>query len=164
METVKRWQQGWFYVTEPRDSTWAAPAEFKSGPSRRLASWLNKGLDWASSDEVTVLQKRIKSMVDKNTSLAIVIQVMLFRQILHYQARQEPMWKFKPAGPQTLQRFFGTKHEDMWKLLFKNQKSWPETTKTSATITPMLCPPAGRRKRNGFTVRLHCPKTQLFLY
>ena len=45
-------------------------------------SWLNKGLDWALSDEVTMLQKRIKSMVDKDTRLASVIQVMLFRRIL----------------------------------------------------------------------------------
>ena len=49
-------------------------------------SWLNKGLDWALSDEVTMLQKRIKSMVDKNTSLASVIQVMLFRWILPAKA------------------------------------------------------------------------------
>nr|XP_040251763.1 myosin heavy chain-like [Aegilops tauschii subsp. strangulata] len=40
----------------------------------RLTSWLNKGLDWASSDEVMTPQKRVKSMVDKNTSLASVIQ------------------------------------------------------------------------------------------
>ena len=134
-----------------------------------------------------MLQKRIKSMVEKNTSLASVIQVMLFRRILPCQARQEFMWEFDPAGPRTLQRFFGTKHEDMWKLLFKNQKSWPETTEdlgydsthaatpVSSLIT-LLCESkehtkfsiffrrAGRRKRNGCTVRLRCPKTQLFLY
>ena len=38
-----------------------------------------KGLDWASSDEVSDLQTRIKSMVDKNINLVNVIQVMLFR-------------------------------------------------------------------------------------
>ena len=54
--------------------------------SMRLTSLLNKGLDWASSDEVTMLEKHIKSMVDKNTSLASVIQVMLFRRILPCQA------------------------------------------------------------------------------
>ena len=43
--TVKGWQQEWFYVTEPPDSTWAAPTEFKFGPPMRLASWLNKILD-----------------------------------------------------------------------------------------------------------------------
>ena len=38
VETMKGWQQGWFYVTEPRDSTWAAPTELKSGPPMRLTS------------------------------------------------------------------------------------------------------------------------------
>ena len=73
------------------------------------------------------LQKRIKSMVDKNTSLASVIQVMLFRRILPCQGRTQRMWEFA-AGPWTLQLFFGTKHEDMWKLLFKTQKTWPKMT------------------------------------
>ena len=35
----------------------------------RLTSWLEKGLDWASSDELMALQTRIKSMVDKNIKL-----------------------------------------------------------------------------------------------
>ena len=39
----------------------------------RLTSWLEKGLDWASSDELTALQTRIKSMVDKNIKLVNVI-------------------------------------------------------------------------------------------
>ena len=38
------------------------------------------------------------------------------------------MWEFNPTGPRTLQRFFGTTHEEIWKLLFKAQKSWLETT------------------------------------
>ena len=53
-------------------------------------------------------------MVTKNTNLASVIQVMLFRRILPCQSRTQYMWEFDPAGPRTLQRFFGTKHEDMW--------------------------------------------------
>ena len=46
VETVKVWQQEWFYITEPRGATWAATPEFRSGPPMRLASWTNKGLDW----------------------------------------------------------------------------------------------------------------------
>ena len=75
-----------------------------------------------------MLQKRSKNMMEKNASLADVIQVMLFRQILPCQRRSLHMWEFNPAGPRTLQRFFGTTHEDIWKLLFKAQKLWPETT------------------------------------
>ena len=94
----------------------------------RLTSWVKKGLDWASSDEVSALQTRIKSMVDKNIKLVNVIQVMLFRRILPCQSRTCNLWEFDPASPRTLQRFFGTTHEDIWKLLFKAQKSWPKTT------------------------------------
>ena len=71
MEIVKGWQQQWFYVTEPRDTTWAAAPEFTSGAPMRLTSWLEKGLDWASSDELTALQMCIKSIVDKNISLSM---------------------------------------------------------------------------------------------
>ena len=66
VETVKGWQKQWFYVTEPRDTTWAEAPEFRSGAPMRLTSWLEKRLDWASSDKLTALQMRIKSMVDKN--------------------------------------------------------------------------------------------------
>ena len=38
------------------------------------------------------------------------------------------MWEFNPDSPRTLQRFFDTTHKEIWKLLFKAQKSWPETT------------------------------------
>ena len=74
------------------------------------------------------LQKRVKSMVDKDNKLASVIQVMLFRQILPCQRRTQHMWEFDPASPRTLQRFFGTTHKGIWKLLFKKQKTWPRTS------------------------------------
>ena len=73
VETVKGWQKQWFYVTEPRDTTWAEAPEFRSGAPMRLTSWLEKGPDWASSDELIALQTRIKSMVDKNIKLVNVI-------------------------------------------------------------------------------------------
>ena len=85
VETVKIWQQEWFYITEPHGATWAATPEFRSRPPMRPVSWTNKGLDWGSSNEVMVLQKRIKSMIKKHTSLTDVIQVMLFRRILPCQ-------------------------------------------------------------------------------
>ena len=28
VETVKGWQSGWFYITEPRDTNWVAALEF----------------------------------------------------------------------------------------------------------------------------------------
>ena len=94
----------------------------------RLASWTNKGLDWGSPAEVMTLQKRIKIMIGKNTSLTDVIQVMLFRRILPCQHRSLHMWEYNPEGPRTLQRLFDTMHEEIWKLLFKAQKTWPKKT------------------------------------
>ena len=102
METVKIWQPEWFYITEPHGANWAATSEFRSGPPMWLASWTNKGLDWGSIDEVLVLQKRIKNIMEKNTSLADVVQVMLFHRILPCQRRILHMWEFNPASPRTL--------------------------------------------------------------
>ena len=82
METIKIWQHEWFYITEPCGANWAATPEFRSRPPMRLASWTNKGLDWGSTDEVLMLQKRIKNNIEKNTSLTDVIQVMLFHRTL----------------------------------------------------------------------------------
>ena len=28
VETVKGWQSGWFYITEPRDANWVVAPEF----------------------------------------------------------------------------------------------------------------------------------------
>ena len=39
VETIKGWQSGWFYITEPRDSKWVAAPEFRSGFPTRLTSW-----------------------------------------------------------------------------------------------------------------------------
>nr|XP_040246122.1 uncharacterized protein LOC120965041 [Aegilops tauschii subsp. strangulata] len=74
VETVKVWQHEWFYITEPRGARWAATPEFRSGSPMRLALWTNKGLDWGSTDEVMMLQKRVKNMINKYTSLTDVIQ------------------------------------------------------------------------------------------
>ena len=74
-----------------------------------------------------MLQKRIKNIIEKNTSLTDVIQVMLIRWSLPCQRWPLRMWEFNPEGPRTLKRFFGMTHEAIWKLLFKTQKSWPGT-------------------------------------
>ena len=133
METVKGWQQQWFYVTEPRNTTWAAAPEFQSGASMWLTSWLEKGLDWSSSDELTTLQTRIRSMVDKNIKLVNVIQVMLFRRILPCQSRTFHLWEFDPAKHQTLQQFFGITHEGIWKVLFKAMRRGQRRPSTMGT-------------------------------
>ena len=101
-EAPNLWQQEWFYVTEPRSTKWEAIPVFRSGPPLQLASWINKGLDWGSVDEVQTLQSRIRSLLEKNTELINVIQVMLVRRVLPCQRRPLHMWEFNPEGPQTL--------------------------------------------------------------
>ena len=56
VETLKGWQCGWFYITEPRDLKWTAAPEFRSGPPTRLMSWKETGLSWGDEKEVTGLQ------------------------------------------------------------------------------------------------------------
>ena len=77
-----------------------------------------------------MLQKGIKNIIKRDTDLPDMVQVMLFLQILPCQHQPLHMWEFNPEGPRTLQRFFGTTHKDIWRLLFKSQKkkSWPEMT------------------------------------
>ena len=86
-ETIKGWQSGWFYITEPRDAEWAAAPEFRSDIPTRLTSWKESGRTWGDSEELTGLQTCVKSMKDKNIKLVNMIQVMLVRRILPCQKR-----------------------------------------------------------------------------
>ena len=67
-------------------------------------------------------------MVDKNIELVNVIQVMLVRRILPCQSRTCHLWESDPAEHQTLQQFFGTTHEDIWKVIFKANEVPPPIT------------------------------------
>ena len=128
VETVKGWQSGWFYITEPRDPIWAAAPEFRSGIPTRLTSWKEKGLSWGSSGELTRLQTCIQSMVNKKLKLVNIVQVMLNRRILPCQQRAFNLWEFDPAQHQTLNRLFDTTHEDAWRVLFKSAEVPPPIT------------------------------------
>ena len=52
---------------------------FRSGPPPRLASWVNRGLDWDLPKDVPLLQGRIKDLLEGDLSLVKVTQVMLIR-------------------------------------------------------------------------------------
>ena len=99
VDTVKIWQQEWFYIIEPRGSKWAAAPAFRFGPPLRLTSWTDKCLHWGSVSEVLLLQKCVQSMIAKDITLADVIQVMLIHRALPCQRRPLKMWEFNPAGP-----------------------------------------------------------------
>ena len=141
------WQQEWFYNTAPRGAKWAATPDFRSGPPMRLTSWTAKGLDWGSTAKVQMLQKRNTNMIDNNPGHTNLIQVMPFRRTLPCQLRASHMWEFNPEEPWTLKHFFGTTHEDIWKQLFKAQKTWPKKTEdigleveNPATVVSMTFP------------------------
>ena len=78
-EELGSWQQEWFYITAPRGTRWVAPPAFRSDPPPRLASWVNKGLDWGPSKDVPLLQGRIRDLLERDLSLVKVTQVMLIR-------------------------------------------------------------------------------------
>ena len=94
VETIKGWQSGWFYITEPRDTNWVAALEFRSGIPTRLTSWKEKGLSWGSSVELDGLQKCIRNMTSKKLKLVNIVQVMLIRRILPCQRRVFNLWEF----------------------------------------------------------------------
>ena len=72
---------------------------FRPGPPIQLASWINKGLDWGSVNEVQTLQGRIRSLTEKGIGLVNVVQVMLVRRTLPCQRRPLRMWEFNLEGP-----------------------------------------------------------------
>ena len=123
MESLKGWQSGWFYITEPRDPEWVAAPEFRSGPPTRLTSWKEKGLSWGSSVELDGLKKCIRNMASKKLKLVNVVQVMLIRRILPCQQRDFNLWEFDPAQHQTLSRLFDTTYEEAWRVLFKGAEA-----------------------------------------
>ena len=73
VETIKGWQSGWFYITEPRDPEWAAAPEFRSSIPTWLTSWKEKVLTWGDSEELTGLQSYVQTLVNKKLKLVNVI-------------------------------------------------------------------------------------------
>lgn len=53
---------------------------------------------------------------------------MLVRRILPCQHRACNLCEFDPAKHQTLLEFFGSSHQNIWKVLFKSSKSWPDSS------------------------------------
>ena len=137
METVKGWQSGWFYIIEPRDANWVAAPKFRSGIPMRLTSWQERGLTWGPSDELTGLHTCVQNMIDRKIKLVNVIQVMLVRRVLPCQRRTCCLWEYDPAKHQTLLQFFGSMHEDIWKVLFKSNESGRTRLRTMGMTWPI---------------------------
>src|SRR3954470_22520326 len=122
------WQQEWFYITAPRGTKWVAPPVFRSGPPPRLASWVNKGLDWGPSKDVPLLQGRIRDLLERDISLVVVTQVMWICRTLPGKRRPLCLWEFNPEGPRALQHFMGATPVEMYELFFRSQAMCPDLT------------------------------------
>ena len=48
VETVKGWQSGWFYITEPRDANWVAAPN--SDPESPCGSLLGRRRAWPGAN------------------------------------------------------------------------------------------------------------------
>ena len=127
-EELGLWQREWFYITAPRSAKWAAPPAFRSGPPSRLASWVNKGLDWGLSKDVPLLQGRIRDLLERDLNLVKVTQVMLIRRTLPGKRRSLRLWEFNPEGPRALQHFMGATPMEMCKMFFGSQAMCPDLT------------------------------------
>ena len=147
VETLKGWQSGWFYITEPRGPNWIAAPEFRSGPPTRLTSWKETGLSWGDEKEVTGLQTCIQSLVNKPIWLVNVIQVMLVRRILPCQQRDFNLWEFDQAQHKTLSRLFDMTYEDASRMLFKGAEA-----------------PASATEDRGFSAQRHALAVSCFSF
>ena len=127
-EELGLWQREWFYVTAPRSAKWAASPTFRSGPPSRLASWVNKGLDWGLSKDVPLLQGRIRDLLEGDLNLVKVTQVMLIHRILPGKRRPLRLWDFNPERPRVLQNFMGATPAEMYRLFFGSQGMCPDST------------------------------------
>ena len=79
----------------------------------QLTSWPKKGLNWSSSNKLSVLQTRVKGMEDKVIKLVDVVQVMLVRLVLSCQHRACNLWEYDPAEHQILWELFGSSQKDI---------------------------------------------------
>ena len=105
-----------------------APPAFRSGPPPRLASWVNKGLNWGPSKDAPLLQGRIRDLLERDINLAVVMQVMLIRRILPCKRCPLRLWEFNPEGPRALQHFVGATPMEMYNLFFGSQAMCPDSS------------------------------------
>lgn len=85
IETVKLWQQEWFYLANAPSGNQEDVSAFSVEPPKRLHSWTVKGLNWGDQKEVELLQRKVKAVVDTGLKLLDVVHVMLHRRILPLQ-------------------------------------------------------------------------------
>ena len=81
-------------------------SRFRSGAPLRLTSWPEKGLNWSLSDELSLLQMHVQSVVDKDVKLVNVVQMMLVFLVLPCQRRACNLWEYDLTEHQTLRELY----------------------------------------------------------
>ena len=77
IETVKQWQEEWFYMADvPSGDREGVPA-FSAAPLNGMHSWTAKNLDWGNQEEVKVLQDRVDFLIGEGVNLVDVIPFFL---------------------------------------------------------------------------------------
>ena len=86
IETVKLWQEEWFYMADvPLGNREGVPA-FSAVPLERLHSWMAKNLTWGNEEELEALQDRVNFFIGEGVTLVDVAHVMLHRRVQPLQA------------------------------------------------------------------------------
>ena len=80
-------------------------------------------------------------MVDKDVKLVNVVRVMLVHLVLPCQRRACNLWEYDPAEHQTLRELYGSSHKDIWKVLFKSGKPWPDSAEDHGYQLPRSASP-----------------------
>ena len=86
---------------------------------------------------------------------------MLVRRILPCQYRTCNLWEFDPAKHQTLRELFGSSHKDIWKVLFKSSKSWPDSAEDRGY---QLSRPASSVSLSNFSIHMTQRKRLTHVY
>lgn len=110
IETVKNWQEEWFYMADvPLSNREGIATPFSATPPERLHSWTPKNIHWEETEELTKLIERVEYFIEKGVTLIDVMHVALYRGIQPLQALAHPMWEFDRETDETsaIRAFYG---------------------------------------------------------
>jgi hypothetical protein len=107
IETVKNWQEEWFYMAYVCQDGIHTP--FTTASLERLHSWTPKNIVWEEAEELIKIMARVKHFVDKKVTMIDVMHVARYRGVQPLQARAHPMWEFTGEGDETsvIRGFYG---------------------------------------------------------
>ena len=89
---------------------------------------------------------------------------MLLRRILPYQSRTSHLWEFDLAKHQTLRQFFDSMHEGIWKVLFKANQMWPQTSEDRGYDLTHLASPVSSSYFEVYPLPMHSRKMSKLLH